>query len=91
MRTIKVSHILVDKEYEALDILRALKEGKVFEDLAVKNSKCPSAKAGGALGEVSIARLDEDFAEAAMNLSIGEISPEPVRTRLGYHVIKRLG
>lgn len=91
MKKIKVSHILVDKEYEAEDILRALQSGKSFEELAVKYSKCPSAKAGGDLGEVAVSRLDEDFTDAALALKIGETSNKPVRTRFGYHLIKRFG
>lgn len=89
MKKVNVSHILVDKEFEALDLLRALKDGKSFEDLAKKYSKCPSAAQGGSLGEVAISRLDEDFADAAMLLKTGEISTKPVRTKFGYHLIKR--
>ena len=91
MKKIRVSHILVDKEYEAQDLLRALNQGKSFEELAKKNSKCSSASVGGDLGEVSIARLDEDFADAALALKVGQISVKPVRTKFGYHLIKRLG
>jgi peptidylprolyl isomerase/peptidyl-prolyl cis-trans isomerase C len=91
MRKIRVSHILVDKEFEAQDLLRLLNEGKKFEDLALKNSKCPSAQTGGDLGEVSVGRLDDDFAEAALALKVGEISKKPVRTKFGYHLIKRIG
>jgi peptidylprolyl isomerase/peptidyl-prolyl cis-trans isomerase C len=91
MKKINVCHILVDKEYEAQDLLRALKEGKSFSDLAVKFSKCSSAKSGGDLGTVDVARLDDDFSEAALALKVGEISLKPVRTKFGYHLIKRLG
>lgn len=91
MKKIKVSHILLDKEYEAQDLLRALKDGKSFEELAKKYSKCPSSKSGGDLGEVSVHRLDDDFADAALALKIGEISENPVRTRFGFHLIKRCG
>lgn len=89
MKKVNVSHILVDKEFEAQDLLRALKDGKSFEDLAKKYSKCPSAAQGGNLGEVALSRLDEDFADATMLLKTGEISSKPVRTKFGYHLIKR--
>ena len=91
MKKINVCHILVDKEYEAQDLLRSLKEGKSFSDLAVKFSKCSSAKSGGNLGQVEVSRLDEDFADAALALKVGEISLKPVRTKFGYHLIMRLG
>ena len=90
MAKIQVSHILVDKEYEAQDILRALNEGKSFEDLARKYSKCPSAQQGGDLGLIDSQRLDETFEDAALALKAGETTKKPVRTRFGYHLIKRV-
>lgn len=89
MAKIKVSHILVKQEFEAQDLLRALADGKSFADLAKKYSTCSSASSGGNLGEVSLERLDEDFADAAVALNAGEISSKPIRTRFGYHLIKR--
>lgn len=85
---IHARHILVDHAYEAADLLRKLKEGAAFEELARKFSKCPSAKQGGDLGVVGAERLDEDFAEAYRSLSRGEISPV-VKTRFGHHLIRR--
>jgi peptidyl-prolyl cis-trans isomerase C len=85
---IKVSHILVKHQYEAEDLLKKLAQGSRFEDLARKYSTCASAKANGSLGEVLTNRLDEDFAEAAMALSQGETSGV-VRSRFGYHLIRR--
>lgn len=89
MKTINVSHILVKSEFEAQDVLKLLKEGKKFEDLAQKFSTCPSASQGGLLGTVPLQRLDEDFADAAVLLKAGETSAKPVRTRFGYHIIRR--
>jgi peptidyl-prolyl cis-trans isomerase C len=83
------SHILVAHDYEAQDILRLLKQGKSFAELARKFSKCPSAAEGGNLGEMKKGRLDEDFEEAAFALKPGEISAKPVKTRFGYHLILR--
>ena len=91
MKTIQVSHILVEREYEAQDLLKALQQGKSFADLAKKFSRCSSAQQGGDLGVVAIHRLDEDFADAAMALKPGEISKSPVRTKFGYHIIKKPG
>ncbi len=88
MKKIRASHILVSHEYEAQDILRALQAGKKFEDLAAKFSRCPSAKQGGDLGVFSSGRMVEEFDEAAFALQVGEIS-KPIRTKFGYHVIKR--
>jgi len=87
---VKVSHILVKHQYEADDILRLLDAGSVFEELAKKYSICPSSKTGGSLGEVPIQKLDTDFADALIELIEGQIS-KPVRTRFGYHIIRRDG
>lgn len=86
---INVSHILVQHDYEAQDILRSLQSGKKFEDLARKYSKCPSAEQGGELGTFGKGRLDPDFEDAAFALKVGQTTAKPVRTRFGYHIIRR--
>ena len=90
MDKISASHILVEQEYEAQDLLRKLDEGESFESLALKFSKCPSSQHGGQLGEFQKGRMVREFEEAAFALSVKEIS-KPVRTQFGYHIIKRLG
>ncbi len=82
----RIKHILVQHQYEAEDLLRLLKRGQTFHDLAKKFSLCPSGKAGGSLGKVKPSQLDEDFLLATKALAPGEVSP-PVRTRFGYHLI----
>jgi len=86
---IHVWHILVKHEYEAQDLLRLLKAGKSFEELARKYSTCPSASAGGDLGVQDLSRFEESFGEAALILKPGQISAS-VRTRFGYHLIQRI-
>lgn len=87
---VQVRHILVAQKYEVEDLLLRLKRGESFEDLARKSSSCPSSAQGGDLGTVDISRLDEDFADATLNLKEGQVSPSPVRTRFGYHLIYRV-
>ena len=87
----RVAHILVAQKYEAEDLLKKLKEGKNFAELAQKHSSCPSAANGGDLGMIPSGKADADFEEAAVALKIGETSQAPVRTKFGYHLIKRLG
>ena len=88
MSSIRASHILVQHEYEAQDIVKSLAAGKTFEELAAKFSKCPSARQGGDLGRFGQGRMVEEFEEAAFALKVGEVS-KPVRTKFGYHLIKR--
>ena len=85
---IKARHILVEQEFEAKDLLAKLGEGKTFEELAMKFSKCPSGRRGGDLGEFGKGRMVPSFEEAAFALNVNEVSG-PVRTQFGYHLIQR--
>ncbi len=90
MKTYHVAHILVAQKYEAEDLLRKLKEGKDFAELARKYSSCPSASNGGDLGVLQLGKTVEDFEDASLALKAGEVSKAPVRTKFGYHLIKRI-
>ncbi|MFN8790039.1 MAG: peptidylprolyl isomerase [Bdellovibrionales bacterium] len=85
-----VAHILVPHHHEAQDILKLLKEGKDFAELAKRFSQCPSRARGGDLGPLPRGKADPDFEDAALLLSVGKLSEKPVRTRFGYHILKRL-
>jgi peptidyl-prolyl cis-trans isomerase C len=86
----RASHILVDQEFEANDLLKKIDEGIAFEDLARDFSKCPSGQSGGDLGEFEKGQMVAPFEEACLALQIDQISA-PVKTQFGYHLIKRLG
>jgi peptidyl-prolyl cis-trans isomerase C len=86
---ITASHILVEKQSQALKILEELKGGARFEDLARKYSTCPSGKRGGNLGPFGRGQMVKPFETAAFDLNVGETTKEPVRTQFGYHIIKR--
>ena len=88
MSRINASHILVENEYEAQDLLKKLKEGSSFEDLAKKFSKCPSGKNGGSLGEFGRGQMVKPFEDAAFALQANEVS-KPVQTQFGFHLIQR--
>lgn len=86
----QVRHILVQHQYEALDLLKKIKNDASFTELAKKYSTCPSSKNGGDLGPLKINQADPDFEEACLNLKINEITEKPIRTRFGYHLIQRI-
>jgi parvulin-like peptidyl-prolyl isomerase len=88
---VKASHILVEKQSQALRILEELKVGADFGELARKHSTCPSGKRGGDLGSFGRGQMVKPFEEAAFALNVGETGKEPVRTQFGYHIIKRTG
>lgn len=84
-----VHHVLVKHQFEAEDLLRKLGQGVLFEELAKKFSICPSASVGGDLGPQKFGRADSDFEEAVQNLTPGQYTSKPIRTRFGYHLIYR--
>lgn len=86
---IKCSHILVEKQGQALAILDRLKKGEKFADIAKELSlDSGSGKRGGDLGYFGRGKMVKPFETAAFKLAVGEIS-EPVKTEYGYHIIKR--
>ena len=84
---VKASHILVDSEEKANEILEDITDGLSFEDAARQFSSCPSKEAGGALGQFGKGQMVPEFEEAAFAMQAGEISG-PVKTQFGYHIIK---
>ncbi|GAC1348347.1 MAG: peptidylprolyl isomerase [Acetobacteraceae bacterium] len=86
---VRASHILVADEDKAKAIIAELKGGASFADLAKKNSTDPSAaQNAGDLGFFKKTDMLPEFSEAAFALKPGEITPSPVHTRFGWHVIK---
>jgi len=85
---IKASHILVDSESVAREVLAKLKEGVSFEELAVKYSIDPSVKRNqGDLGWFTWGTMVDNFQEAVFRMQPGEVSA-PVKSEFGYHIIK---
>jgi len=87
---VRASHILVEKQSQALKVLEELKAGTDFRELAKKYSTCPSSKKGGDLGQFGRGQMVREFEQAAFALKAGQVS-EPVKTQFGYHIIKRTG
>jgi parvulin-like peptidyl-prolyl isomerase len=83
------AHILVKTEQEAKTILARLSKGEKFSNIAKELSLCPSKKNGGDLGTFTRGKMVKEFETAAFALQKGELSPA-VKTKFGYHIIKRL-
>lgn len=89
----KVSHILVEKEDEAKDIIGQLKKGADFEKLAKEKSKDNGSKdEGGKLDWANKNMFPAPFSEAMSKLVKGQTTQEPVKNQIGaqtaFHVIK---
>jgi peptidyl-prolyl cis-trans isomerase SurA len=101
LEEMRASHILLTYRQEAKaedsaavlrqaqEIIAEIKAGKDFGQLAVEFSQDPSAKQNkGDLYYFSVGRMVPEFEDAAFALKTGEVTPTPVKTRFGMHIIK---
>jgi len=85
---VAASHILVDDEEKAKQLLKSIQDGEItFEAAAKENSSCPSGQNGGNLGEFGRGQMVPEFEDACFSMEIGELRG-PVKTQFGYHLIR---
>lgn len=72
---------------KAKEVIKKLKDGEKFEDLAKEYSKDSSASDGGNLGYFNRGEMVSEFEDAAIKLEVGKYTTEPVKTQFGYHII----
>lgn len=85
---VKASHILVEDEQAAKDIIAELDAGGDFAAIAREKSiDVGSGANGGDLGFFVKSRMVEPFAVAAFALEPGAYTKEPVQSEFGYHII----
>lgn len=85
--SVEASHILVDSEEKANDIIKEMNDGLAFEEAASKYSSCQSKEQGGNLGEFGKGQMVPEFDAAAFSMEVDVVS-EPVKSQFGYHIIK---
>ena len=81
------SHILVETEDEARQIVQDLQGGADFAALARERSTGPSGPSGGELGWFGSGVMVPEFEAAVTGLTPGEVS-QPLQTQFGWHVVK---
>jgi len=73
---------------EAEDLLKQIRDGADFAELAGQHSDDPgSAEQGGDLGFFARGAMVPEFDKVVFSMDVGEIS-EPVHTQFGFHIIK---
>lgn len=82
------AHILVATKEKAEQLIKKIKAGAKFEDVAKAESTDNSKANGGDLGWFTTARMVKPFGDAVKALKKGEITPEPVQTQYGWHIIR---
>jgi peptidyl-prolyl cis-trans isomerase C len=91
VQEVHARHILVEDEATAKKIIADLKKGGDFAALSKQYSKDAAAvEQGGDLGYFKATDMVPEFSTAAFALKDNEISPTPVHTQFGWHVIQTL-
>ncbi len=89
--SITPAHILVaakDKDL-AIQLIKKLKAGAKFDDLAKANSIDPGSKAmGGDLGWFTVTNMVKPFGDGGQDLEERRNHSEPVETQYGWHIVK---
>ncbi|XP_063607951.1 peptidyl-prolyl cis-trans isomerase NIMA-interacting 4-like [Penaeus indicus] len=89
--SIKVRHILCEKQGKSLEALEKLKSGMKFNEVAAQYSE-DKARSGGDLGWMTRGSMVGPFQDAAFALPVSSLAnavytDPPVKTKFGYHII----
>lgn len=94
---LRVSHLMIRPDTtgdeaaraKASDLLARIKNGENFEELTAKYSDDHFSKdKGGDIYFITAGQIIPEFENAAYATEVGNVYPEPVQTRYGYHLIK---
>lgn len=83
-----IRHILFDDEDNGKLVLGLLEGGGDFIQLAEEYSIGPSKTQGGDLGYFPDGEMEPEFLEVIKLLKVGEYTPDLVKTKFGYHIIR---
>jgi peptidyl-prolyl cis-trans isomerase SurA len=78
---------LAAAEAQANDLLKQIRGGVSFDDVAKKNSAGPSAAQGGDLGVFKRGTLAKELEDKTFAMKAGEVT-EVIRTKQGYVILK---
>jgi peptidyl-prolyl cis-trans isomerase C len=85
----RARHILVKTEAEAKTLIKQIKGGAKFDELAKKKSTDTGSGANG--GDLDFADPNSyvpEFSKALVALKKGQMTDTPVQSQFGYHIIK---
>lgn len=84
----RARHILVQTEQYAQNLIDRINKGADFAEVARKESTDRSKSEGGDLGWFTPTSMVKQFADAVMALEKGKMTPAPVQSEYGWHIIK---
>ena len=87
MARAEARHILVDSEEECLALKKEIEAGADFAAVARENSRCPSSRNGGDLGEFGPGQMVPEFDKAVFSSDVGVVIG-PIKTQFGYHLLE---
>ncbi len=85
---VRLFEIVVSSQKAAEDILRRLSMGESFETLAMRESITESREKGGDLGWIDVRKLEPEISSLVTRINTGDILANPIRSEVGYHIIK---
>ncbi len=74
-------------EAKANDLLKQIRSGASFDEMAKKNSDGPSAADGGALGVFKRGQLAKELEDKTFAMKAGEVT-DVIRTKQGYVILR---
>lgn len=86
----EAQHILVETEEEANEVIERINDGEEFDAIAQEVSLDSSGQNGGLLAPFASGVMVPEFEEAVQSLENGEMTPEPVESEFGFHVIRTI-
>jgi tetratricopeptide (TPR) repeat protein len=89
-RKVVLQSVVVESEARGEEVLRRIKAGEDFANIAKELSIDPSASNGGYLGEVDPAQLRPELREALVGLKPGETT-NVIKVASGFVILKLLG
>ncbi len=94
---IRASHLMIRPENNDVEaarklanaLLDSIKKGAKYEDMVLKYSQDQYSKnKGGDIYYFTAGQLPYEFEDAAYKTEVGQIYPEVVQTKFGFHIIK---
>jgi len=87
--SLKLRHILCEKQSKMLEALAQLEAGKAFDKVAAEFSE-DKARQGGSLGFMNRAGMVGPFQQEAFSIPISTVSSpvyKQIKTQFGYHIV----
>lgn len=79
---------VAQKKAQAEALLARVRGGEDFAAVAKEASQDGNRERGGEIGLRPVSRLPDLFVEASEKLAVGQVTPVPVRSGAGFHILK---